>query len=133
MPAPYTHRRPAAEIVMTGGELVRGESGRGLYTLASPVTLVTSTLGGETFTDSRALFERLEQLAETGIEIQQLNNRIEAVSTDGIAALNLMLQTCGLVRFRTAAKRQTTPARAHNTRFQWAFMAEYLGWDWKAL
>lgn len=114
------------------GALVRAEASCGLNTLASPVVLVTKGKGREVFKNSRLLLLRLEAIAETGEQITQINNNVYAVHPDGIAALNTMLSVCGLRRFRLAAKRTGSHARAPYTRFEWAYLALYLGWEWKA-
>jgi hypothetical protein len=109
------------------------DTSRGYNTLSSPVVLVTKGRGREVFKSSRLLFARIEEIARTGEEVIQINNNVYSVHPAGIAALNTMLATCGLDRFRIAARRQTGPARTLNSRFQWAFLADYLGWEWKAL
>lgn len=128
----YTHAPFHLPQAGEPSALVRGETGRGLNTLLSPVVLVTLGKGREVFKNSRPLFLRLEAIAESGETILQINNNVHAVHPDGIAALNTMLAECGLRRFRLAAKRSGTVARAPYTRFEWAYLADYLGWEWKA-
>lgn len=103
------------------------------YYLSSPVVLVTKGRGREEFNDSRPLFRRLDQIALHRETVMQINNRVHAVNPAGIAALNAMLETHGLVTFYRAAKRQDGPARRLWTRFQWNFLGEYLGWEFTAL
>lgn len=121
-------------LSVQAGGLVRAEvSTAGIYNLASPVVLVTKGKGREVFKNSRQLIQRIEQIGEIGEEIIQINNNVSAVPPEGIAALNTMLSVCGLRRFRLAAKRSGNPARAPYTRFEWAFLSLYLGWEWRAL
>lgn len=112
---------------------VRAEPTSGIYNLASPVVLVTKGKGREVFKNSRSLILRLESIAEIGDEIVQINNNVNCVPPEGIAALNTMLAVSGLRRFRRAAKRTGNAARAPYTRFEWAFLSLYLGWEWRAL
>jgi hypothetical protein len=132
---PVSHYINAPFHLPAGGEssaaVVRSETG--INTLASPVVLVTKGKGRKVFKNSRQLILRLEAIAEIGEEILQINNNVYAVPPDGIAALNTMLAVCGLRRFRRAAKRSGNVARAPYTRFEWAFLSLYLGWEWKPL
>ena len=122
---------PASEARLASA--LRSSVTGGIYNLMSPVVLVTKGKGREVFKNSRQLIQRIEKIGEIGDEIVQINNNVAAVPPEGIAALNTMLSTCGLRRFRLAAKRTGNPARAPYTRFEWAFLSLYLGWEWRAL
>lgn len=101
--------------------------------LPAPVVLVTRGRGREVFDDSSALIRRLEELPALREEVLTIQTAAHAVAEDGIDALNLMLRTVGLRPFFTAARRETTPARALRTRWNWRFLSEYLGWNWRPL
>lgn len=124
---------PFRPLHSASDEYVAVDTSRGYNTLSSPVVLVTKGRGREVFKSSRLLFARIEEIGATGEEIVQINNNVYSVHPAGVAALNTMLAVSGLRRFREAARRQTTPARVLNSRFQWAFLSDYLGWEWRAL
>ena len=103
-----------------------------LRRLPSPVVLVTRGRGAETFDDAGRLLARLEALPGLRDEVMQIEQDGATVAPEGVAALNYMLRTVGLARFKTASKRQTTAARALFTKYNWVFLGEYLGWEWRA-
>lgn len=103
------------------------------YRLADPVTLVTAMKGKESFTDSRKLFNRLEEMAESPIPGQMILSIYQGrffVSEDGVAALETMLRTVGMTPFFRASRLRKGPERATFTRYNWEYVSEYLGWDW---
>lgn len=103
-----------------------------LRRLPSPVVLVTRGRGAETFADAGRLMTRLEELPALKDEVMQIEQDGATVAPEGIDALNYMLRTVGLSRFKTASRRQPTAARALFTKYNWAFLGEYLGWEWRA-
>jgi hypothetical protein len=100
--------------------------------LSPPVVIVTRGRGAESFDDAGRLLVRLEELPAVNDEVMQIERAGEVVTPEGIAALNCMLRTVGMGRFETASKRQTTAARCLQTKYNWAFLGEYLGWEWRA-
>lgn len=110
----------------------------GYSRLLVPVVIVTQARGREVFTDTRRLFERLEEIGKSrpldsasGPEIKAIWQGDEHVSEKGVFALENMLQVMGLEAFNRASKGQRGGARAIGTKYQWYFLSEYLGWTWE--
>lgn len=103
------------------------------YDLPSPVTLVTKGRGIEVFNETRSLFKRLEEIPTLNDSILTIQHGKEAVSEDGIAALETMIWLCGFAPFERASKRKGNPYSRFGTRWSWEFLSEYLGWQWRPL
>lgn len=101
--------------------------------LSARVVLVTKGRGREVFDDSSKLFARLEEVQALGDSILSIQTPIHAVSEEGIAALETMLGTVGFRPFKTASKRRGNPFTRFGTRWSWAYLSDYLGWQWRPL
>lgn len=114
------------------------EPTNGVYSeLNTPVVLVTQR-GREMFDNSHRLFRRLEEIARDHLHtpadtfISAIWQGKKHVSEAGVAALETMLLTVGLANFDRASKAQRGGPRALRSKYQWDFLADYLGWEWEA-
>jgi hypothetical protein len=101
--------------------------------LLAPVVVVTKGRGLERFEDTRELFKRLEEIPTLKDSILSIQHGGKALSEDGIAALETMLWLTGFAPFKRASLRRGAPFSRFATRWNWTFLGEYLGWDWRSL
>ena len=102
------------------------------YELPARVKIVTEHRGLETFQNSRELFTRLAELPDMGGPVLQLSQGEFVLSENSVAALNEFLRLPrAFVYFGRATRQQPGPARAPATRWSWAFLGQYLGFDWR--
>ncbi len=96
------------------------------------VMLVTDGRGREYFRSAGRLFRRLNEIAATpGVHILALWQGDDCLKPASVGALNAMLRTVGLSNFIWAASRRSGSERRPLSRWGWAFMAEFLGWEWQ--
>lgn len=98
-----------------------------------PVVVITKGRGVESFEDSRELFKRLEEIPALGDSIMSIQQNGRAVAEHSIAALDTLLRTVGFRPFQRASIRKGPPFSRFGTRWNWEFLNEYLGFDWRSL
>jgi hypothetical protein len=93
--------------------------------------LITAGRGREVFHDSARLMKRLGEAVACD-EIRGIQTASHYVEENGIAALQTMLRNVGFGPFRRAAFDAGRLYSRFGTRWNWRFLGEYLGWEWRA-